>query len=131
MKQLIEKIRNSDEATKQRWTVGLTGAASVLVVALWMGYVAVSVPEIERPKGGVVAQSAKKRVVKETPGVIAVFGTGVRAITSGVGSRVSRGIATVRQTVGQLVKANTVEVRVQEPNFVLEGMEEIPETPLP
>lgn len=131
MKQLIEKIRNSDEATKQRWTVVLTGAASVLVVALWMGYVAVSVPEIERPKGGVVAQSAKKRVVKETPGALAVFGAGVRAITSDAGSRVSRGIAAVRQTFAGLAKSNTVEVKVQERNFVLEGMEEITETPLP
>lgn len=50
LKKLLEKIRNSDEATKKRWLMGTAAVSMAVVVALWLVYVNADmklVPEIK------------------------------------------------------------------------------------
>ena len=132
MKCLIEQIRNSDEATKQRWVIGFTVAASSVVVALWMGYVAVQVPDIAQPKARLLANAgiAARTITAapKTPGVTETFTTGVSAIADSIGLRLSRGIAMVKGILGP---SNTIEVSGTKPDFMLKGVEEVPETTFP
>lgn len=132
MRRLIEKIRNSDEATKQRWTVGLTIASSALVAALWMGYVAVEIPAIPQPKARLAALGARPIAITEKkevkPGITEVFAAGASEVTATVGRRLSRGVAMVKAL---FATPNTFEVRAAKQNFILEGVEAVPETSFP
>lgn len=39
IKRHLNKIQNSDEATKKRWLIGATAVAMVLIVGLWLIYI--------------------------------------------------------------------------------------------
>ncbi|MDO8584526.1 MAG: hypothetical protein Q7R85_00165 [bacterium] len=132
MRRWIEDIRNSDEATKQRWVIGFTVATSSIVVALWMGYVALQVPDITQPKARLLANAgiAARTITAppKTAGVTETFTAGAGAIADGIGLRLSRGIAMVKGILGP---SNTIEVRGVKQDFILKGVEAVPETEFP
>lgn len=151
IRSLIDELQCSSEERKTRWVVGLTLASSTLVAALWMGYVAVEVPAIPQPKarlaalgarppmaslasGGPIAiaehngKPAEGEARQRRPGVTETLAVGAREVTDTVGGRISRGVAMVKAL---FAKSNTLEVRAAKQNFILEGMEAVPETTFP
>ncbi|GEM_PF-6809340 len=133
VRHFIEELQNSSEATKQRWVIGFTVATSSVVVALWMGYVALQVPDIAQPrKAGLLASAgiAARTITAppKTAGVTETFTAGASAIADSIGLRLSRGIAMVKGILGP---SNIVEVRGVKQDFILKGVEEVPETSFP
>lgn len=114
LKDWLEDIRNSDDATKKFWLFTLTSVSMAVVVGLWAGYVTVATP-------GVL--SNKKVTVKnyQEPGATEIFGQGFTTVKSALGSSLSRGIALVKDTVFK--KENTISISNKDRNFLLEGID--------
>ena len=46
LKIFLQKIQNSDEATKKRWLIGATAISMILVIGLWLVYIQSTVKSI-------------------------------------------------------------------------------------
>lgn len=46
LKVFLQKIQNSDEATKKRWLIGATAISMILVIGLWLVYIQSTVKSI-------------------------------------------------------------------------------------
>jgi uncharacterized Rmd1/YagE family protein len=46
LKVFLQKIQNSDEATKKRWLIGVTAISMILVIGLWLIYIQSTVKSI-------------------------------------------------------------------------------------
>ena len=46
LKTFLQKIQNSDEATKKRWLIGATAISMILVISLWLVYIQSTVKSI-------------------------------------------------------------------------------------
>lgn len=46
LKVFLQKIQNSDEATKKRWLIGATAISMILVIGLWLVYIQSTVESI-------------------------------------------------------------------------------------
>jgi uncharacterized Rmd1/YagE family protein len=46
LKTFLQKIQNSDEATKKRWLIGATAISMILVIGLWLVYIQSTVKSI-------------------------------------------------------------------------------------
>lgn len=122
MRNWLEKVRNSDEAAKERWLYALTAGSTFIVVLLWLGYMSLRIPEVAPPSG------AKQVAVAPKPKTASIFMAGFHAVTNDVGSRLSRGIERLKNAVGG---SNVILITPEPKNFVLETVEEVPETNLP
>ena len=43
--EFIKKIQRSDDRTKNRWLVTLSGAGMLIIIVLWLGYLSVTLPQ--------------------------------------------------------------------------------------
>lgn len=50
IRKFIEKLQNADEARKKRWLIGLSAAAMILIVGLWVIYLNFVLDKIGEPK---------------------------------------------------------------------------------
>ena len=47
----IEKIQNSDEATKKRWLIGTSVVSMVFIIALWLVYIGFIIKPMDGERG--------------------------------------------------------------------------------
>jgi hypothetical protein len=48
MSKWLEKLQNADEARKKRWLIGLSAAAMIIIVALWIFYLKMTIDDAGR-----------------------------------------------------------------------------------
>jgi hypothetical protein len=55
MSKWLEKLQNADETRKKRWLIGLSAAAMLIIVALWIFYLKMTIDNVgkveESPSG--------------------------------------------------------------------------------
>lgn len=86
----ILKIRRSEEPTKRRWVIVLSGGMSLVVLFLWVGYLNISLPELAPPPDAIAAETGKGIESEESSGsFFSVLGRGFRNITGNLKESVS------------------------------------------
>jgi hypothetical protein len=114
----IVRIRNhEDPVVRKRWLVVFTVPTFALVILFWVFAAGASV----RGEAGAEVRASAG------PGFFETFGAGLRV----VGGRVSRGSERVQNFFRSRLAGPTISVDVSERNFIAEGLEVIPLTPLP
>ena len=131
MKRIIEKIKNkveaiqrADEFTRRLWHYGLTGVTMFVVVTLWLGYENVTIPGVAPVEGYVAVPSFE-------PGVLDTFASGAGTIAKGTGTRLSRGIALLKELVGKRDIVVVKKFEAKPVKFVLDKLPDVPPAELP
>lgn len=122
LKNLIAKIQNSPEAARKRWLIILSGLSMAAVLGLWVLYINLVVGTAES-KLTIQSQEEEK-----SPGAGATFLAGLKIVGSQIKESGSGLVSRLREKLGE---TNSIEIRGEERNFILEGLEEIPKTSLP
>lgn len=125
IKHKLEEIRNSHESVKHVWLYGLSGISMATVVALWLGYVSLTIPEVSAPQ----ENSAVAAVTTPELGRFSIFMAGLNAVADGTGARLSRGIATVKNII--FGNPKTITIAKAAPRIIMKGLEDLPEGKLP
>lgn len=118
----ITKIRQGDEPARRRWLIILSGLTMIAVIGLWLGYLDLTVESVD--SGETISQAANPA----EPGFDQIFGAGLGAIVSGLEKSFGKAGDILKDQLGG---ANQIVVSRREINFVFEGLEKIPRTPLP
>ena len=125
IKNIVEDIQRADEFTRRLWHYGLTGVTMLVVVTLWLGYENVSIPGVDPVEGYVAAPKA------EELGVIDTFASGAGTIAKGTGTRLSRGIALLKELVGKRDIVVVKKYETKPVKFVLDKLPDVPPVELP
>ena len=132
MKRIIEKIKNvvediqrADEFTRRMWHYGLTGVTMLVVVTLWLGYESVTIPGVTPVEGYVAAPKTQE------PGVLDTFAGGAGTIAKGAGTRLSRGIALIKELVSKRDIVVVKKYEAKPVKFVLDKLPDVPPAELP
>ena len=130
----IERIQNSDEATKHFWLYAFSSITMLFVLVLWTGYMNLAIPSISGPNesrksevGSRTVQTQPKEQIAQSP--TSIFMAGLGAVVNGTGIRLSRGIATIKEFV--LPSNKTISIDKSRQRFIMKGLEELPEGVLP
>mgnify|MGYP001605912503 CR=1 FL=1 len=132
LKHHIERIQNSDEATKHFWLYIFSSVTMLFVLVLWGGYMNLAIPSVAGPE---IAQSEKRKmqnITKEiqiTQSPTSIFMAGIGALVNGTGIRVSRGIAVIKEAI--LPSNKTINIDKKTPRLIMKGLEKLPEGILP
>ncbi len=96
-----------------------------------------SIPTVPGPEGAELASAPASRqqlatTITEAPGPTSIFVAGLEKVLNGAGIRLSRGIASIKETLfpsGRIINIEKVEKRA--PKVIMEGLEELPQGQLP
>lgn len=111
MKKFIQKLQNSDEATKKRWLFGATSVTMIFVIALWSVYISYSVENLNT-----AAETKENGLSFST-----VFSTGFKILSE----------ETITKLKTLIAGAEPLTILKKDFDFTLDTLEEIPPTPLP
>ena len=123
----LERIQNSDDATKNFWLYALSSTSMLFILMLWGGYMNLSIPSVARPITS-ESQIANQTNVDNLPGPGSIFVAGLTTIINGTGIRLSRGVATLKELI---LPANTSSVDKNGQKFIMKGLETLPNGQLP
>jgi len=122
LKNFIGRLQDSPEPVRRRWLVILSGASMAAVLGLWVLYINVIVDSA----GSELALKPEKQEVQT--GAVDAFVAGLKI----VGQELKKGgTGVINRLREKLDETNSIEIRGNERNFILEGLEEIPATKLP
>lgn len=120
IKKFFSKLQDSDEATRRRWLVLLSGASMIIVITLWISYVNLIVEPVGREE-----KIAESRI---EPGFAEVMRAGLTVVAKEIKEAAINTLAYVRVTVGS---TNQIKVNLLERNFIDEELPEIKPVALP
>ena len=109
----ITRIQNSDEATRKRWVVVLSGVTMAAVIALWAVYFNLNVARLPAGEAGLPGNAPVNAQASSGSDFNEVLKNGFRAIMDKIGLK------------------NSVTISNSERNFILEKLEKIPAQKLP
>lgn len=104
----FRELQNSDESTKKRWLVILSGTSMVVVVGLWLIYFSFSLERIS---------PAQQRATAET--------SGIKETLEELKATLNNGIAGIKE---QLNRTKSYDFTAVERNFILEKAGEVPKS---
>ena len=108
IRNFILELQNSDDATKKRWLIILSGASMIVVVGLWLVYFNVSLEKIA---------PAQQQAVAET--------SGIKETLEDLKNTLNNGIAGIKE---QLNRTKSYDFKTVERNFILEKAGEVPKS---
>lgn len=120
IKKFFSKLQSSDEATRRRWLVILSGTSMAIVLALWISYINLIVEPVGREE--------KTAARKIEPGFAEVMKAGLTVVAKGLKGVASGALANIRTTVSS---TNQIKVNLLERNFIDEELPEIKPVVLP
>lgn len=124
MKKFIIKIQNSDEETKKFWLFVMSGLTMGAVIALWLGYVNLTIGYAEQPVGLLSQnQNSESRIAdyelrRSGPGFFTIFFAGLKTILSQVQNKIASA-------------TNNISIENPQRNFQTESVTPTPVTLLP
>lgn len=107
----IRELQNSDEATKKRWLIILSGVSMVVVVGIWLVYFNWSLEKIS---------PAQQQAAVETSGIKETLGD--------LKATLDNGITAIKD---QLSRSKSYDISATERNFILEKAGQLPKNQLP
>ena len=110
MKNFIEKLQKSNEATKKKWLIILTVLAMIVVIGFWLAYLNLTIPKM--PTKEVAMQTDQQK-----SGFFTIFKAGVDSVFSQIKERTKNAFNFFKE------KAETerdVYVEKKSQNFILE-----------
>jgi hypothetical protein len=130
----IERIQNSDEATKHFWLYTCSSITMLFILVLWSGYMNLAIPGVAGPGGSRKSEvgSRTARIQAEehvTQSPTSIFMAGLGAVVNGTGIRLSRDIATVKEFI--LPSNKTISVDKKMPRLIMNGLDKLPDGILP
>jgi hypothetical protein len=93
LKNLLENIQNSDEATKKRWLIGVTSVSMVLIISLWLVYIKFTLESF--------TSSAQEQ--KSVVGFWQIFKNGLTIVSQSI----KEGIKTI---ISEITKGRTITI---------------------
>src|SRR3989344_3394680 len=114
LKNFIGRLQDSPEPVRRRWLVILSGASMAAVLGLWVLYINVIVDSA----GSELALKPEKQEVQT--GAVDAFVAGLKI----VGQELKKGgTGVINRLREKLDETNSIEIRGNERNFILEGLE--------
>ena len=120
---MLQKIQNffldlqeSDEATKKRWLAILTSGSMLVVVGLWGVYINLTIKDL----------GEKNR--NQAPAFLETFKNGLAVLSKEAGSKVSQLMANLQAATS---RTNSITIKQENFNAVLQGLDEISPKKLP
>ena len=111
----INKIQNSNEATKKFWLVIFSGTTMVVVISLWVINMKTNFQNIRLAKPEAATETLAEE--SELTKLKAIFSAGLKTIAS----KIKEKAGTQRQ----------ISVQTSEQNFILESLDKISATKIP
>lgn len=103
IKYKLEEIQNSDDATKKRWLWGLSALSMSLVLAVWIGYMNMTINTVD-------SDSSSK--IKAEPQA-----TLSEKFSSWSGTAVHQIYSSIQKVISQIDKPNKLEIKKDNFNF--------------
>lgn len=123
----LEKIRNSDNATKKFWLYLLSSISMTMVVSLWITYISFNLPSVSNQyiaTNDSVAHKSKPSTVS-SKNYLSLF--------SDAGIKFSRGVALAKTLINDYIlgEPNTIEIKRADGNFILDNLPKVSSQKLP
>lgn len=115
----IAALQQKEEHVRRRWLIGLSIGTMALVTTVWIS-------SLKRTTGA--PAPTPREYGSEEPGATEIFIAGLRVVASKAGER-SRELS--RSLQRAMSRTKEINVLGNEKNFMLEGLEAVPPTPLP
>lgn len=134
VKKFIRDIQRSDEVRRKKWFIGGSIVSVLFILLLWVVYISIDFPTIEPPISE-VQKNAQIEEKKTTESMFDVFGRGIKNISDDLKKQYN----TFKESIGKnfssfksgVQEKNTMYIQGARLNFVLDGLDPIPPTPLP
>ena len=119
LKSFIVRLQNSDEATKKRWLIIFSSAATIIIVVLWAAYLNYTVLSVE---------GSANTLVAGRPTIFKIFTAGF----SVVGKKTETGLAnSLIYFNKRITSENKLTIDRSNHNFILESLDPLPIRQLP
>ncbi|HMB17550.1 MAG TPA: hypothetical protein VKO61_01420 [Candidatus Paceibacterota bacterium] len=96
----IKKIRRSDRKTKRNWLIGSTIIAMIIVISIWVGYLNLTVPEINSLDPAVSSTTTENIAQEEgSDSPLSVFSRGFKITSQSISKSVESLVAKTKNFI--------------------------------